>query len=118
MSSPFPSFVASTHLDKAGGSAMSASHRGPNTSEAGMRRGTRPGAGMADETTTIGEWKAAVRRFAAERHWEPYHSPKNLAVALACEVAELMEPMRWVTAEESRRLPDDPAMREALADEL
>lgn len=73
---------------------------------------------MADAGTTIGELKAAVRAFADERHWEPYHSPKNLVMALACEVAELMEPMRWVTPEESRRLTDDPAMRSALADEL
>jgi NTP pyrophosphatase (non-canonical NTP hydrolase) len=73
---------------------------------------------MADATTTLGELKDAVRAFAAERSWEPYHSPKNLAMALACEVAELMEPMRWVTCEGSRRLTDDPATAANLADEL
>lgn len=73
---------------------------------------------MADSSTTIGELKDAVRRFAAERSWEPFHSPKNLAMALACEVGELLEPFRWVECETSRRLTDDPATRLAIADEL
>ena len=54
----------------------------------------------------------------AARRWEPFHSPKNLVMALAVEVAELMEPMMWVDADASRRLADDPTMREHLADEL
>ena len=73
---------------------------------------------MPDESTTIAELKEAVRRFAAERAWEPYHSPKNLAMALACEVGELLEIYRWVDSEPSRRVVDDPAMRSAVADEL
>ena len=73
---------------------------------------------MADATTTLGELKEAVRRFTTARRWEPYHSPKNLAMALAVEAAELMEPFLWLTTDESRRLADDPARRAALADEL
>src|SRR5262249_37093272 len=73
---------------------------------------------LADATTTVGELKEAVCRFVAERHWGPYHSPKNLAMALAVEAAELMEPFLWLGAEESRRLADDPQRRAELADEL
>jgi NTP pyrophosphatase (non-canonical NTP hydrolase) len=73
---------------------------------------------LADATTTVGALKEAVRRFVAERKWEPYHAPKNLAMALAVEAAELMEPFLWVEAEESRRLADDAGRRDAVADEL
>jgi NTP pyrophosphatase (non-canonical NTP hydrolase) len=83
-----------------------------------MRRRRIGNAEVADATTTLGELKEAVRRFAAERHWGPYHSPKNLAMALAVEAAELMEPFRWLQCDESRALTDDAAQREAVADEL
>ncbi len=73
---------------------------------------------MPDESTTIGELKEAVRRFADERSWGPYHSPKNLSMALACEVAEIMEHYRWVDSEPSRQVTDEPTMRRAVADEL
>lgn len=73
---------------------------------------------MPDQTTTIETLKQAVARFVAERHWQPYHSPKNLAMALTCETAELVELFQWVDSEESRRLAHDPARREAIGDEL
>src|SRR5262245_48565914 len=73
---------------------------------------------MSDATTTVGALKDAVRAFAAERHWEPFHSPKNLALALGTEVAELMEHFLWRTGEESQQRCADPALREAIADEL
>ncbi len=73
---------------------------------------------MPDETTTLASLKDAVRRFAAERGWERYHSPKNLVMALAAEAAELVEPFIWLDGDESRRLTDDPAKREAVADEM
>lgn len=43
-------------------------------------------------------------QFAAERHWQPYHSPKNLASALIVEAAELLEHFQWMTESESRSL--------------
>jgi len=73
---------------------------------------------MADATTTVGALKAAVGAFAAARKWEPYHTPKNLAMALACEVGELLEPFRWLTGDESLAACHDPATRAAVADEL
>jgi NTP pyrophosphatase (non-canonical NTP hydrolase) len=73
---------------------------------------------MPDSSTTIAELKEAVRRFAAERAWEPFHCPKNLSMALGCEVGELMEIYRWVECEESRHVVDDAAKRLMVADEL
>jgi NTP pyrophosphatase (non-canonical NTP hydrolase) len=73
---------------------------------------------MADATTTLATLKEAVRQFAAERAWEPFHSPKNLAMGLAVEAAELMEHYLWVDAPASHDVTKDPAKREAVADEL
>jgi len=73
---------------------------------------------MPDATTTLAALKEALRRFNAERAWEPFHSPKNLVMGLAVEAAELMEPFLWLDLDASRRLTDDPARREAVADEL
>ena len=49
----------------------------------------------------------SLRRFAAERDWEQFHSPKNLACALAVEAAELLEHFQWLTDEQSANLPQD-----------
>jgi hypothetical protein len=46
-----------------------------------------------------------VRRFADERDWEQFHSPKNLSMALSVEVAELLEEFQWLTEELSQH-PD------------
>ena len=45
-----------------------------------------------------------VAAFAAQRDWEPFHSPKNLSMALSVEVAELVEEFQWLTEEQSRVL--------------
>ena len=74
---------------------------------------------MSDDTTTVAALKRVARRFAAERNWDPYHSPKNLVMALACEVGELLEPFRWLTEDESRTIVfADETVRLAVADEL
>ena len=49
----------------------------------------------------------ALRRFAQERDWEQFHSPKNLAAALTVEAAELLEHFQWLTEAQSRDLPAD-----------
>lgn len=46
-----------------------------------------------------------LRRFAEARDWEQFHSPKNLAMALAVEAAEVMEHFQWLEGLESSRLP-------------
>ena len=57
-----------------------------------------------------------LREFADERDWEQYHSPKNLAMALNVEVAELMEHFQWLT--EAQSLALDEETREAVALEM
>ena len=73
---------------------------------------------LADSTTTVADLKARVLVFAQARDWEQFHAPKNLAMALAAEAGELMEPFLWVTPEQSRALVADPAKRAKIADEL
>lgn len=67
-------------------------------------------------TSELDRLRAALRRFAAQRDWEQFHTPKNLAMALAVEAAELMEPFQWLTAAESARL--DKRRRQAVAEEI
>lgn len=61
-----------------------------------------------------------IRIFAEARAWERYHTPKNLAMALTVEAAELMEPFQWLTPEESQALNDaqHEAVRQEIADVL
>ena len=61
-----------------------------------------------------------LRSFAAERDWDQFHSPKNLASALAVEAAELLENFQWLTEAESQQLPPDAlaAVRAEVADVL
>lgn len=59
-----------------------------------------------------------LRDFAAARDWQPYHSPKNLAMALMVEAAELLELFQWKTITESRGLTRNPADKERVADEI
>ena len=49
--------------------------------------------------------KTRLREFAAERDWDQFHSPKNLAMALIVEAAELVEHFQWLTEEQSQTLP-------------
>ena len=61
-----------------------------------------------------------LRSFAAERDWDQFHSPKNLASALAVEAAELLENFQWLTETESQQLPPEAltAVRAEVADVL
>ncbi len=64
----------------------------------------------------IPELQARLRRFAADRDWQPYQTPKNLAMALTVEAAELLEIFQWLTPEQSLQL--DEAQRLHLGEEL
>ena len=64
---------------------------------------------------TIQSLTADLRRFAAEREWEQFHSPKNLACALSVEAAELLEHFQWLTEDQSRSLAAE--QRAAVAHE-
>lgn len=54
---------------------------------------------------TIEQLRDEVRRFAVARAWGAFHTPKNLAMALAVEAAELMEHFQWLTPGKSAALP-------------
>jgi len=64
----------------------------------------------------IDELAARLRTFARERDWEQFHAPKNLAMALAVEAAELMEHFQWLTEKQSGELP--PPLKQKAAEEL
>ena len=62
-----------------------------------------PGATGAP-SDALHELRDAMRQFAAERAWEPFHTPKNLAMALCGEAGELIEHFQWLTPEQSAAL--------------
>jgi NTP pyrophosphatase (non-canonical NTP hydrolase) len=68
----------------------------------------------------LAELRDALRVFAAERDWERFHAPKNLAAALVVEAGELLEPFQWLPDERSHALPPDvlEAVRMEMADVL
>lgn len=66
----------------------------------------------------LSELQAELRHFAAERDWQPFHTPKNLSTALMVEAAELAEVFQWMTPEESRLAHQDPAKKQCIADEV
>lgn len=59
-----------------------------------------------------------LQDFADAREWEQFHSPKNLAIALAVEASELLERFQWLTEDDSRRLPERPSDHAAVVEEL
>jgi len=73
---------------------------------------------FSDERTTLGELRNIVRQFVDQRDWQQFHTPKNLAMALAIEAAELMEHFQWLTPQASRQVAEDPTRREAAGEEL
>ncbi|MEU8189848.1 nucleotide pyrophosphohydrolase [Micromonospora carbonacea] len=56
---------------------------------------------------TVAELAEQLRRFADERDWQRFHTPKNLAMALAGEVGELLAELQWLTPDESVHLMAD-----------
>ncbi|GAA3791625.1 nucleotide pyrophosphohydrolase [Sphaerisporangium flaviroseum] len=69
-------------------------------------------------TETVERLAARLRDFARERDWEQFHTPKNLAMALAGEVGELVAEFQWLTPGESASLDDETLarVRSELAD--
>ncbi len=68
---------------------------------------------MADSLVDL---SARINAFVAERDWAQFHTPKNLAMAMIVEAAELVEQFQWDTPQESQQL--SPEKREAVAHEL
>ncbi|OLF17430.1 hypothetical protein BU204_11610 [Actinophytocola xanthii] len=66
----------------------------------------------------IQQLQARLRRFADERDWGQFHTPKNLVLALIGEVGELAAEVQWLTDGEVQRRLAAPALRERVADEI
>ena len=62
--------------------------------------------------------QARLRDFAAARDWQPFHTPKNLAMALMVEAAELAEIFQWLTAEQSQAAHQDALTRQHIGQEI
>ena len=66
----------------------------------------------------LDEVKKELRSFVAERQWQTFHDPKNLAMLLASEVGELMSEYRWVTNENADTHSQQPAPRARILEEI
>lgn len=75
---------------------------------------------MGQELLDIKKVKRNLHDFAKERNWEKFHSPKNLAMALSCESAELLEHFQWLTEEQSNTISSETLVEvgEEIADVL
>ena len=73
---------------------------------------------MNDRSTSVDDLRQLLRQFVDERDWQSFHNPKNLAMSLAIEAAELMEHFQWLTPEEASQAAVDPDQREAICDEI
>jgi NTP pyrophosphatase (non-canonical NTP hydrolase) len=75
-------------------------------------------ADLSDKHTTIADLKTDVEEFISQRKWEQYHDPKSVAMSIAIEAAELLEPFQWLEASESWGQVNDPAQCDVVAEEL
>lgn len=75
---------------------------------------------MNAEITNLTQLRNALRQFAAARNWQPFHTPKNLVMAMIVEAAELVEHFQWLTPEQSLVLSEDKLteVRDEVADTL
>ena len=74
----------------------------------------------AKRPATVSSLRGDLRRFAEVREWQQFHTPKNLAMALSVEAAELLECFQWLTPEQCATLnaTDRRAVEEEAADVL
>lgn len=74
--------------------------------------------GWQAETTTLADVQHRVGRFLEARGWPAQHAPKNLAMSIAIEAAELMELFQWVDSFESDRWAADRSRRQRIGEEM
>ena len=73
---------------------------------------------MSDNKTTIHELKLIVEFFVDEREWKQFHSPKNLAMSLSIEAAELMEIFQWLSLDQAQDVMKGNETRDNAIDEI
>ena len=85
-----------------------------------MNQSSRDRCMASSEVLNVTEFQKRFSKFAKDREWEQFHSPKNISMALSVECSELMEIFQWMTIEESRK-PDEKTqgrIKEEIADVL
>jgi dCTP diphosphatase len=74
---------------------------------------------MTDQTATLADLRKLMTDFIAERQWQKYHKPKNIAAGVTVEAGELLELFQWLTPEEAEtRCRSDAAFRKAVGEEM
>jgi dCTP diphosphatase len=73
---------------------------------------------MTDITTTVQALRDMVAAFVDKRQWQPFHAPKNLAMSLAVEAAELMEHFLWMENAASRGIAHDAVKLQQVGEEI
>ncbi|MFD8069573.1 nucleotide pyrophosphohydrolase [Streptomyces parvulus] len=73
---------------------------------------------MTDHPQDLAILQRRLAEFAAARHWQPYHTPKNLVAALSVEAGELVEIFQWLTPEQSAAVMADPDTAHRVRDEV
>ena len=72
-----------------------------------------------DQNTTVHDLRQLMRDFVAERHWQKYHNPRNIAASISVEAGELLELFQWADNDAAlERLAKDPEYKRAVGEEL
>jgi NTP pyrophosphatase (non-canonical NTP hydrolase) len=66
----------------------------------------------------VAQIQTDLARFAAEREWQRFHSPKNLSMAIAGEAGELVSLFQWLSEDESRKIAEDELKMNRICDEM
>ena len=72
---------------------------------------------MNKEKLNLEKISERLKKFSKDRNWEQYHSPKNLAMALSVEVAELVEIFQWSNDGGTKEIKD-PETRKQIEEEI
>lgn len=73
---------------------------------------------MQQQQLDLAQINRAFRELAERKAWQAYHTPKNLAAAVAVEAAELLENFQWLSDEQAAALKDDALAKGKVADEV
>lgn len=73
---------------------------------------------MTNPTDRLTAIRDRLRDFVAERDWQQFHDPKNLAMAIASEAGELLAELRWVRNDEADAALNDEGTRAAIEAEV
>ena len=71
-----------------------------------------------DENTNIEDLKQTIKSFCEQRNWDQFHNPKDLAIGIITEAAELLEIFRFKSENEITGMLQNPDKREQIAEEL